>query len=92
MSSEKIKIIVIAGPTAVGKTATGIKIAQKFSGEVVNVDSMQIYEGLIQMDMAAVYRIRQSCDPRKLTHIGRSHKRLVAVLGQKYPFLVGRET
>ncbi|MGX7347588.1 tRNA (adenosine(37)-N6)-dimethylallyltransferase MiaA [Aerococcus vaginalis] len=46
MSSEKIKIIVIAGPTAVGKTATGIKIAQKFSGEVVNVDSMQIYEGL----------------------------------------------
>ena len=40
------KIIVIAGPTAVGKTALGIKIAQKFNGEIINGDSQQVYKDL----------------------------------------------
>lgn len=30
------KIIVIAGPTAVGKTALSIELAQKFNGEIIN--------------------------------------------------------
>ncbi|MCI5775746.1 MAG: tRNA (adenosine(37)-N6)-dimethylallyltransferase MiaA [Aerococcus sp.] len=46
MSLKKPKIIVIAGPTAVGKTVASITLAQHFTGEIVNVDSMQIYEGL----------------------------------------------
>lgn len=37
------KIIVIAGPTASGKTALSIALAKKFGGEVVSADSMQIY-------------------------------------------------
>ena len=37
------KIVVIAGPTASGKTATGVALCQKFNGEVVSADSMQIY-------------------------------------------------
>lgn len=40
---KKPKIIVICGPTGVGKTACGIRIAQKFSGEIISADSMQVY-------------------------------------------------
>lgn len=43
---EKIKTVVIAGPTASGKTALGVEIAKAFNGEVVSADSMQIYKGM----------------------------------------------
>ena len=48
--NEKIKLIVVAGPTASGKTALGVEIAKRFNGEVVSADSMQIYTG---MDIAS---------------------------------------
>ncbi len=38
------KILVVAGPTAVGKTEYAIKLAQKFNGEIVSCDSMQLYK------------------------------------------------
>lgn len=41
---NKPKILVIAGPTAVGKTKYAIEMARRFDGEVVNCDSMQIYK------------------------------------------------
>jgi len=44
--SEKPKIVVILGPTASGKTALSIKVAQKIGGEVISVDSRQVYKGL----------------------------------------------
>ncbi|KRN03870.1 tRNA (adenosine(37)-N6)-dimethylallyltransferase MiaA [Holzapfeliella floricola] len=37
------KILIVAGPTAVGKTAFGIELAQKFNGEIISGDSMQVY-------------------------------------------------
>ena len=40
----KNKIIVVAGPTAVGKTEYAIKIAQETNGEIVSCDSMQLYK------------------------------------------------
>ena len=40
------KIVCVAGPTACGKTTLGVLLAQKFNGEVVSVDSMQIYRGM----------------------------------------------
>ena len=40
------KIIVITGPTGVGKTKLSVKLAQKFNGEIINADSMQVYRGL----------------------------------------------
>ncbi|MGY3724180.1 tRNA dimethylallyltransferase [Granulicatella balaenopterae] len=40
------KIIVIVGPTAVGKTALSIELAKALNGEVVNGDSMQVYKQL----------------------------------------------
>lgn len=42
----KTKIIVLAGPTAVGKTALGIKLAQAFNGEIISGDSQQVYRQL----------------------------------------------
>ena len=40
------KLIVIAGPTASGKTALGIALAARAGGEIVSADSMQIYRGM----------------------------------------------
>lgn len=40
------KIIVIVGPTAVGKTKLSIELAKKFDGEVINADSTQVYKNL----------------------------------------------
>lgn len=40
------KLIVIVGPTAVGKTALSLELAKKFNGEIVSGDSMQIYRQL----------------------------------------------
>ena len=42
----KTKLIVVAGPTAVGKTALGIKLAQRFNGEIISGDSQQVYRQL----------------------------------------------
>ena len=39
-------IIVITGPTAVGKTKLSIEIAKKMNGEIINADSTQVYKGL----------------------------------------------
>ncbi len=45
MSAEAKKILIIVGPTAVGKTATALWLAQEFSGEIISCDSMQVYRG-----------------------------------------------
>lgn len=43
---EKIPVIAIVGPTASGKTGLAVSVAEKFDGEVVSADSMQIYSEL----------------------------------------------
>ena len=40
------KIILIAGPTGVGKTAASVSVAKKIGGEIISADSMQIYKGM----------------------------------------------
>lgn len=40
----KKKIIIIVGPTAVGKTKYAIEVAKKFDGEIISADSMQLYK------------------------------------------------
>ena len=42
----KSKIILIAGPTASGKSEFAIKLANKINGEIINADSMQVYKQL----------------------------------------------
>jgi tRNA dimethylallyltransferase len=41
--SEKVKIVAITGPTATGKTALAVELAKKFDGEIISVDSRQVY-------------------------------------------------
>lgn len=43
---SKTKIIVVAGPTASGKTGLAVEIAKAVSGEVISADSMQVYKGM----------------------------------------------
>ena len=43
---SKTKIIVVAGPTASGKTNLAVEIAKAVSGEVISADSMQVYKGM----------------------------------------------
>lgn len=43
ISTKKSKLIVVAGPTASGKTAFAIKLAKDIGGEIINADSRQVY-------------------------------------------------
>lgn len=43
---RKIPVVAIVGPTASGKTALGVSVAELLSGEVVSADSMQIYSSM----------------------------------------------
>lgn len=44
--SELARVVIVAGPTAVGKTALALELAERLGGEVVNADSVQLYRGL----------------------------------------------
>lgn len=44
--NKKFPLIVVAGPTASGKTSLGVELAKRLDGEVVSADSMQIYQGI----------------------------------------------
>lgn len=46
MQQDKPFIIVIVGPTGVGKTELSIKLAKEINGEVISGDSMQVYKGM----------------------------------------------
>lgn len=46
MKKTKQKILVIVGPTAVGKSALAVRLAKKLNGEVISADSRQVYRGL----------------------------------------------
>lgn len=46
MKLKPISTIVVAGPTASGKTNLAVKIAQQVNGEIISADSRQIYKGM----------------------------------------------
>ena len=43
---NKPSVIVVAGPTATGKTNLSLQLAERYNGEIISADSMQIYKGL----------------------------------------------
>lgn len=45
-STDLPKIIVIVGPTAVGKSSLAVSLAREFNGEIISADSRQVYKGL----------------------------------------------
>ena len=46
MEQQKKKLIVLTGPTAVGKTKLSIQLAKAIGGEIISADSMQVYRGM----------------------------------------------
>ena len=43
---SKKPLIILTGPTAVGKTALSVRLAKKINGEIISADSMQVYRGM----------------------------------------------
>ena len=56
MMSKNIPTIIIAGPTASGKTKLSLELAKNNNGEIINADIMQMYEG---------FNILKQCHPQK---------------------------
>jgi tRNA dimethylallyltransferase len=76
---EQKKLVVVAGPTAVGKTKLSVALAKKIGGEIISADSMQVYRG---MDIGSA-KIR----PEEMDGV-RHH--LIDVLDPSEPFDVVR--
>ncbi len=57
------KIILLAGPTASGKSKLAIKIAEKINGEIINADSMQVYK-----DFSILSSRPSKTDLKKIKH------------------------
>lgn len=43
---EKLPLLILTGPTAVGKTGLSIELARQLNGEIISADSMQVYRGM----------------------------------------------
>ncbi|GAC1435733.1 MAG: tRNA (adenosine(37)-N6)-dimethylallyltransferase MiaA [Ktedonobacteraceae bacterium] len=102
MTENKPPLIVVLGPTASGKSALGIALAQRFHGEIVSADSRQVYRGL-DIGTAKVTAEEQALVPHHLLDIVEpseiytvSHFQhaalsiIYAILARQHiPFLVG---
>lgn len=98
----KNKLIVIAGPTASGKTALSLKLAKKFNGEIISADSRAIYKKL-NIGTAKPTAVERKIVPHHLVNVIEPNK--ILTLAQyknlaishiynitsrtKVPFLVG---
>lgn len=72
------KVYVIGGPTASGKSALGLQIAQEKQGVILNGDSLQVYEGLeiltdqpsLDVQQRVPHRLYGFLDPTQLHSVG----------------------
>jgi tRNA dimethylallyltransferase len=60
---DKIPVIIILGPTAIGKSRLGLELADKIKGEIISADSMQVYR---QMDIGTSKPSKEEL--RKIPH------------------------
>ena len=98
----KSKIILIAGPTASGKSKIAINLAKKINGEIVNADSMQVYKQLkiltarpSEKDQKTIkHHLFGIIDVRKRFSTGQWLKKCIKIINQirkknKTPIIVG---
>lgn len=99
---ELTPLLAVVGPTASGKTALGIELANCFHGEIISADSMQIYRGL-RIGTAQPTPAEQEMAPHHLIdfvpleqafsaadYVSAAHKVIADVTGRgKLPVLVG---
>ncbi|MGD8191131.1 tRNA (adenosine(37)-N6)-dimethylallyltransferase MiaA [Brevibacillus ginsengisoli] len=102
MAEHKEKLVVIVGPTAVGKTSLSLDLAQAFHGEIISGDSMQVYR-YMDIGTAKASPKEQAVVPHHLIDIinpdqdysvasfQEMAKRLITEMNQRQclPFMVG---
>jgi len=99
---SKLPLIVIVGPTAVGKTSVSIKLAQRFNGEIVSADSCQLYRGMdigtakptLEERQYVPHHLLDVADPDENWSLGvyqkEAYRTIDAIHGRaKLPILVG---
>jgi len=101
VSEFKIGAVLIAGPTASGKSALGVKLAQGLDGVVINADSMQVYRDLRiitarptpEEEAEAPHRLYGHVDAAVNFSVGRyvadANRVLQDIQGLKLPIFVG---
>ena len=95
-------IVCVAGPTASGKTRLGVLLAQRYDGEIVSADSMQIYRGMVIGTAAPTAEEREGiphhmigiADPTEAWSAGRYARAAIPIVENilsrgKLPIVVG---
>ena len=59
MQQHKNPLIILTGPTAVGKTDLSVQLAKKINGEIISADSMQVYK---HMDIGSAKITKEEMD------------------------------
>ncbi|MFD3445575.1 tRNA (adenosine(37)-N6)-dimethylallyltransferase MiaA [Microbacteriaceae bacterium 4G12] len=99
---KREKVVVVIGPTAVGKTKLGIELAKRLNGEVISGDSMQVYRSMDigtakvtadEMEGIPHYMIdikdpKESFSTAEFQQLVREHIRQISARG-KLPIIVG---
>ncbi len=75
---KRKKVLLLAGPTGVGKTSLSLRIASKLKGEVISADSMQVYRGM-DIGTAKVTLQERSLAPHHLIDIRDVRERFTVV-------------
>jgi tRNA dimethylallyltransferase len=99
---KKAALVVILGPTASGKSALGIALAQRFNGEIVSADSRQVYQGLdigtakvTPAERALVlHHLLDVANPQDIYTVSQFQRDAIAAINDilvrdRLPFLVG---
>lgn len=71
---SKLKIIAVVGPTASGKSALGVYLAQKLNGEIISADSRQVYKGMRVISRAEPGHMVGITDPQRRYSAGQYQK------------------
>ncbi len=80
---KKKPMVILAGPTAVGKTRLSIELAKRINGEIISADSMQVYK-YMDIGSAKITPEEMQGIPHHLIDILEPHEEFNVVVFQKY--------
>lgn len=102
MNQKKLPLVILTGPTAVGKTKLSVELAKAIGGEIISADSMQVYRGMdigsakvMPEEMQGIpHYLIDEFDPQEEFHVVRfqeyAKKYILQILQKgKIPILVG---
>ncbi len=102
MGKKLPDILIIAGPTGIGKSSAAVKAADELNGEIVSADSRQIYRGLIigtaapspQLQQKIPHHLVNVLDPREVWSAGAFADEAAVIIeeilaGKRLPIVVG---